>query len=421
MILSQGVPALRRGTGMAAMKWAIIGIFGHGATHLRCVEQLEQEGEVQLAAVAEANPERGRDKLEELAARGVRIYQDYHEMLGAAREVEVICVPTPPHVHAPIAIECMDHGFHVLVEKPPAPLVQDVDAMERAAERNSVMCQVGFQNILEPCANNIKRRIADGEIGRVKEMTLIGRWRRLDSYYARTYWAGKLRVNDQWVLDGPMNNPLCHFIHEALYMACPRPHETLRPLAVQAELYRAHPIQGEDILCARADLEGDAMLCTYLSLCAPEGEGPVVTITGTEGEAVWGGGRFEVTRRGETHTIEPPQSWDGPLEKFRNILAALRGEEELMSPVEATRNVILHNNGCYLSSGAIRPIPEAVVRRYEDQKAQSTATEVEGLPDLIHRAAEARALFSELGVEWAAQTPKVNLDFDEFDPSFLLE
>lgn len=401
---------------MEPFGYGIIGIGGYGAVHLAAVEALEREGHVSLRAVAEAFPDSHQEKLDELRGRGVRIYGDYREMVCQEQGLQIVSVATPLHMHTPMALACFERGLHVMLEKPPAVLVQDVDRMLAAARKNGCACQVGFQNVADPAARELKAQVAAGALGLLSEMVVVGKGCRYDGYYERASWAGKLRVGEDWVLDGPLNNPLCHYIHQALLVACPRDNETLRPVAVQAELYRAHAIEGEDVVCARARLEGGVSLHTYLTLCARESHPVTVEITGERGKALWQPGRYEIrTDAGHTERSFEPQG--EPL--FRNLVGALRGEQALWSPLSATRNVILHNNGCFASAGTIRPIPPASVQRHPTPDGD-VATFVDGLDELIDESAASRRMFSEMGVAWAAGTRQVTLDFERFDPSPLL-
>ena len=406
---------------MSQVRYAIIGVGGFGGVHLTAAEALEHEGLIKLCAVAEVFADRHKDKLDALRGRGVRVYTDHRDMLTKEPSIDIVSVPTPIHLHVPMTLACLERGCHVLLEKPPAVLVQDVDLLTRKAEQAGRLCQVGFQSTSDALARELKARLAEGEIGRVREIVVRGMWQRLDSYYARASWAGKLRVGDAWALDGPLNNPLCHYVHEALFLAGPMPHGTLRPVSVRAELYHAHPIEGEDIVCARAELEGGIVLHTYLTLCAPESQPTTVELVGEKGAAMWRPGYYELT--GEAGRSEKQSEPGSTTALMRNLARAVNGGEELSSPLAVTRNVILHNNGCFKSSGHVRPVPGDKVRRYRPQKegeVGDVATEVEGLPDIFERAARERLLFSEMGVEWAAETPTVEIDFDEFDPSPLL-
>ncbi len=406
---------------MAVLRCALIGVGGYGAVHLSAAQSLEKEGLIVLEAVAEAFPERCRQSLDELKARGVRVYDDYGDMLRREPALDMACIATPIHLHAPMALACFERGLHVFLEKPPAALVQDVDRMVEAAGRRGRLCQVGFQNVADPTAAELKRRLAAGAIGGVREVLVRGYWRRTDGYYARANWAGRLRVGNDWVLDGPANNPLCHYIHQALFLVCPREHDTLRPLAVEAEFYRAHPIEGEDILCARAWLEAGVVLLSYLTLCAPRHNAPRLDIVGERGAAAWTSGHWEVDGAGGRASGEAVPGSTTAL--LHNLVRAVAGQERLLSPIGATRNVVLHNNGCFKSAGKVHPVPQRWVRRYvsqEEDERGEVATEVDGLIEAMERAAAQGRLLSEVGVEWAVRPRKVTLDFDSFDPSPLL-
>jgi len=86
---------------MASLDYGIIGIGGYGAAHLAAVHSLETEGLVRLQAVTEAFPHRCREALEELVSRGVRVYDDYREMLRAEKRLDIVSIATPLHLHMP--------------------------------------------------------------------------------------------------------------------------------------------------------------------------------------------------------------------------------------------------------------------------------------------------------------------------------
>ena len=82
------------------------------------------------------------DKNKELASKvaaqyGItNVYTTQTEML-AKENLDIIDVCTPPQIHAPIAIEALEHGCHVLMEKPMALSAADCDSMIEAAKKVS--------------------------------------------------------------------------------------------------------------------------------------------------------------------------------------------------------------------------------------------------------------------------------------------
>ncbi len=401
---------------METLQYAIFGVGGFANAHLSAAEELASEGLISIEAAAEPYQDQNKERLRELQNEGVSVYGDYRELLDSEDDLDIISVPTPIPLHRPMTVDVLESGANVFLEKPPAVLVQHIDEMQAAVERTGLMCQVGFQNMYDEAMRVVKQHIAAGVIGEVQEIVLEGYWRRTDNYYARSGWAGRTKLGDDWVLDGPLDNPLCHYIQNALYAVCPEPNQTARPASVQAELYHAHPIQGEDTVCARAELENGAIMHTYLSLCALGWNDPRVRVYGDKGEAEWRPGQFRVDGRDYVEEGEKPGG--STIMPMRNLVEAINGEAELESPLSATRNVILHNNGCYKSSGTIRDIPDTYVNRYEVDDGD-IATEVDGLMDELRHAADSRELLSERNVEWAVATDPVSVDFDEFHPEDL--
>src|SRR5882757_2888304 len=95
------------------VKVALAGVHGHGATHLRHVQQLAVDGRVRLVAVADPTPP--GDEL----PSDVAVYSDLRELL-AALEVDVVIISTPIQTHVPLAELALGSGADVLLEKPPA-------------------------------------------------------------------------------------------------------------------------------------------------------------------------------------------------------------------------------------------------------------------------------------------------------------
>ena len=82
-------------------------------------------------------------------------------MLASELRIDLVHVCTPPYVHAEIAINSMNAGKHVIVEKPMATCLADVDDMlEAEKERNNVVMSLIAQNRFRNSIYRLKRWIA---------------------------------------------------------------------------------------------------------------------------------------------------------------------------------------------------------------------------------------------------------------------
>ncbi len=160
------------------------GVFG---IHSRALE-LET---VDLVAVCDVNEEIGRQRAGQL---GIPFYQDYQTMLTETQP-DVAVIMTPHPFHAPIAIDCLQAGCHVLVEKPIAVHVAEADAMIEAAARANRLLAVNFQFRFRPEVRAARRLIQEGHLGQIQHIDMVAAWTRTAAYYAmggwRATWAGE--------------------------------------------------------------------------------------------------------------------------------------------------------------------------------------------------------------------------------------
>lgn len=92
-----------------------------------------------------------------------KFYNDFSAMLKEKLDIVDIC--TPIYTHTLLATEAMEAGCHVLVEKPLAMSVEDVDRMYKVADKENVKLCVVHQNIFNPIVRKAKRLIDEGEVG----------------------------------------------------------------------------------------------------------------------------------------------------------------------------------------------------------------------------------------------------------------
>ncbi|MGC9329574.1 MAG: Gfo/Idh/MocA family protein, partial [Candidatus Hinthialibacter sp.] len=96
----------------------------------------------------------------------LRVYTDYRDICRDP-EVEAVVIATPLHTHAPIAIEAMKNGKHVMTEKTMAYTVDECLEMIKVAEENNVNLQVGHMRFYNPLYWDAFRMMKDGLLGNV--------------------------------------------------------------------------------------------------------------------------------------------------------------------------------------------------------------------------------------------------------------
>ncbi len=78
---------------------------------------------------------------------------------------DVVHILTPPQTHAALAIEAMEAGCHVFVEKPMAVNLEEAEAMETAARRRGVKLCIDHNHLFDPALVDAKSLLARGAIG----------------------------------------------------------------------------------------------------------------------------------------------------------------------------------------------------------------------------------------------------------------
>src|SRR3954451_10510273 len=106
---------------------------------------LKRVANATLMGFTDRDSERARLRAEQF---GVRTYVSIAD--AAADGVNVAHILVPPAAPAAVALECIAHGMHVLVEKPLATSVADCEAVGRAATEQGVIATVGHSLLFDP-------------------------------------------------------------------------------------------------------------------------------------------------------------------------------------------------------------------------------------------------------------------------------
>jgi len=104
------------------------------------------------------------------------MYTDYIEMLDREKDLEAVVIALPLHLHAPVAIECMNRGLHVLCEKLMARTITQCKDMVAAAKKNNVILSIGHQRHYSMLYAHATDLINSGVIGDIKHIRAL--WHR---------------------------------------------------------------------------------------------------------------------------------------------------------------------------------------------------------------------------------------------------
>ncbi|MEP7199235.1 MAG: Gfo/Idh/MocA family oxidoreductase [Chloroflexota bacterium] len=145
------------------LKVAVIGVGAMGRQHARVYADLP---DVELVGVADVNAPAAAA----VARRhGGRAYDNYAHMLDEQRPAAVtIAVPTGDHLC--VALQAIQRGIHLLIEKPIAFSVDEGEQIIAAAERAGVRLMIGHIERFNPSVIALKQQLAAGALGRVFEV-----------------------------------------------------------------------------------------------------------------------------------------------------------------------------------------------------------------------------------------------------------
>ena len=130
-----------------------------------------------------------------------RCYEDFTELV-ADREVELIVIATPHALHAPMAVQALQAGKHVIVEKPMCVSLQECEAMIRAVEESGKILAVDQVLRFYPYYQSIKEHLQQGGLGEVyyAEADYLHNTTRL--IRERTLWRGSAEHSHYPILGG---------------------------------------------------------------------------------------------------------------------------------------------------------------------------------------------------------------------------
>ena len=151
---------------MNKLKW---GILGAARVNERLLPAIIEAPNSQLVAIASRREGAAKATLEKYApcyTNSVACYDDMDALIHD-KNVEAVYCPMANEEHAEWALKCINAGKHVLIEKPMALTVKDIEAIEVAAKKMNVKVMEGFMYRFHPQHKRVQEIVESGLIGDV--------------------------------------------------------------------------------------------------------------------------------------------------------------------------------------------------------------------------------------------------------------
>ncbi|MEW6918254.1 Gfo/Idh/MocA family oxidoreductase [Trueperella pyogenes] len=142
------------------LRYGLIGLGSMGRHHARNIRALAG---AELVAVADPYG----DKFG--VAGDLEVLPDVDALIDAGIDAAMVAVPTGQH--AEVALKLAAAGVHTMVEKPLASTIEEGKALVAAFEDAGLVGAVGYVERCNPALLEMRRRIAEGQLGKVYQIT----------------------------------------------------------------------------------------------------------------------------------------------------------------------------------------------------------------------------------------------------------
>ena len=148
------------------LRW---GILGAARVNERLLPAIVAAPNAELVAIASRRPDAAAETLKKYApgTPGVSLYHNLEALLQDER-VEAVYLPMANDEHAEWALKALAAGKHVLIEKPMALKVEDINAIEAAAQAKNLKVMEGFMYRFHPQHQRVQEIVASGVLGEIR-------------------------------------------------------------------------------------------------------------------------------------------------------------------------------------------------------------------------------------------------------------
>ncbi|WP_309119244.1 Gfo/Idh/MocA family oxidoreductase [Paenibacillus sp.] len=318
---------------MEILRVGMIGTGGIAGWHAR---QLLELPEVEVAALADVNPDSLERFKEKYGLHRAEAYPDYQTMLdNAVLDAVIICSPHTEHYRQ--ARDVLDRGLHVLIEKPMTCTSIEAENLIQAAERSGKILQVSYQRHCQPEFLYIRDTIRSGEIGKLTSIT------------ASLYQQWREGTTNSWRQDpslsggGFLMDSGSHIIDVLLWTT------GLTPVEVKTQLHQQGSPVEIDTFSSIRFAEG-AIAGLNLVGHAPCWHETYV-FCGEKGGIFFDNGKITLRKAGEEPVV--PKLPEPATNQDKSFIDAILGRHEVMVPGEFALKVVKFSEMVYQAAGYV--------------------------------------------------------------------
>lgn len=173
------------------MKYALIGCGRISPNHIEAAKA----NKLDIVAICDLVQESMDDKASKFNLVNVKKYTDYKELLEKEKP-HIVAIATESGKHVQIALDCLDAGSHIIVEKPLALSIADADTIILKAKEKGLKVTTSHQNRFNKAVQKLRLEIEAGHFGKLLHGTANILWNRRKEYYEQAPWRGT------WAQDG---------------------------------------------------------------------------------------------------------------------------------------------------------------------------------------------------------------------------
>ena len=368
---------------MTKTRIGIVGIGNIGNFHANNL-LADKIPNAELTAVCDLNPA----AMERFP--GVRHFKTSKKLIRSGK-IDALIVATPHYAHTPIAIDALQTGLHVLVEKPLTVQKADCEKMIAAHTNPKQVFAIVYQARTEPRYIALRELVRSGKLGRIRRINwIITTWFRTDAYYASSDWRATWAGEGGGILVNQLPHDLDLF---QWIFGMPARVRALCPIG------KYHNIEVEDEINALMEYEDGATGF----LCSSTGEAPGTDrreVAGEWGRVIVHGDRLEFTRnkmemtefsRTTTESFGRPESTEeiipvtgvagGHVQIVQNFVDSIQTGVPLIAPAEEGIFGAQLANAIILSSETDKtvslPLDSAAFQRFLKKKIRNSKTKAE--------------------------------------------